>query len=299
MKTRDRLRVAVQKSGRLSEHSQDLLARCGLKFRQSRDKLFCFGESLAIDLLLVRDDDIPGLIADGVCDLGIVGRNVLAEQQAVVAANGESVPFGEVLPLGFGRCRLSIALPQELDYAGPATLGGLRIATTYPALTRQWLAAAGVDAKVVVLSGSVEIAPKLGTADAICDLVSSGATLQANQLREVASILDSEAVLAGPLQAPQDERGELRELLLRRLEGVIQVRESKLVLLQTTRSALAGVTRLLPPGQQPTITSIEGSSDEVALQAVCHGAITWQHLEDMRRAGARRMLVLPVEKMLA
>ncbi|MCQ4165399.1 ATP phosphoribosyltransferase [Tahibacter harae] len=299
MKPRDRLRVAVQKSGRLSEHSQDLLARCGLKFRQSRDKLFCFGESLAIDLLLVRDDDIPGLIADGVCDLGIVGRNVLAEQQAAAAASGESALFGEILPLGFGRCRLSIALPQELDYAGPGTLGGLRIATTYPALTRQWLAAAGVEAKVVVLSGSVEIAPKLGTADAICDLVSSGATLQANQLREVAGILDSEAVLAGALQAPQDERGELRDLLLRRIEGVIQVRESKLVLLQTTRAALAGVTRLLPPGQQPTITSIEGSSDEVALQAVCHGAITWQHLEDMRRAGARRMLVLPVEKMLA
>lgn len=299
MKPRDRLRVAVQKSGRLSEHSQDLLARCGLKFRQSRDKLFCFGESLAIDLLLVRDDDIPGLIADGVCDLGIVGRNVLAEQQAAAAASGESALFGEILPLGFGRCRLSIALPQELDYAGPGTLGGLRIATTYPALTRQWLAAAGVEAKVVVLSGSVEIAPKLGTADAICDLVSSGATLQANQLREVAGILDSEAVLAGALLAPQDERGELRDLLLRRIEGVIQVRESKLVLLQTTRAALAGVTRLLPPGQQPTVTSIEGSSDEVALQAVCHGAITWQHLEDMRRAGARRMLVLPVEKMLA
>lgn len=299
MKTRDRLRIAVQKSGRLSEQSQDLLARCGLKFRQSRDKLFCFGESLAIDLLLVRDDDIPGLIADGVCDLGIVGRNVLAEQQALARGRGEEFPFREILPLGFGRCRLSIALPQEIDYVDSASLEGMRIATTYPALTAQWLAQAGIAAKVVVLSGSVEIAPKLGTADAICDLVSSGATLQANQLREVASILDSEAVLAGAPRPPADERGELQELLLRRIDGVIQVRESKLVLLQTTREALAGVTRLLPPGQQPTVTSIEGRVDEVALQAVCHGAITWQHLEDMRRAGARHMLVLPVEKMLA
>ena len=299
MKTRDRLRIAVQKSGRLADVSQDLLARCGLKFRQSRDKLFCFGESLAIDLLLVRDDDIPGLISDGVCDLGIVGRNVLAEQQAAARSRGETVALHELLPLGFGRCRLSIALPQEQEYDGSASLQGLRIATTYPALTGAWLAAAGVEAKIVVLSGSVEIAPRLGTADAICDLVSSGATLQANQLREVAGILDSEAVLAGAITAPPDERGELQELLLRRIDGVIQVRESKLVLLQTTRAALAGVTRLLPPGQQPTVTSIEGSVDEVALQAVCHGAITWQHLEDMRRAGARRMLVLPVEKMLA
>lgn len=299
MKTRDRLRIAVQKSGRLSEQSQDLLARCGLKFRHSRDKLFCFGESLAIDLLLVRDDDIPGLIADGVCDLGIVGRNVLAEQQARARAQGVPAPFDEKLALGFGRCRLSIALPQEQDYADSSALQELRIATTYPALTEQWLAAAGISAKVVVLSGSVEIAPRLGTADAICDLVSSGATLQANQLREVVSILDSEAVLAAATQTPPDERGQLQELLLRRIEGVIQVRESKLVLLQTSRADLAGVTRLLPPGQQPTVTSIEGSADEVALQAVCHGVITWQHLEDMRRAGARRMLVLPVEKMLA
>ncbi|MDC8012953.1 ATP phosphoribosyltransferase [Tahibacter soli] len=299
MKPRDRLRIAVQKSGRLGDPSQDLLARCGLKFRQSRDKLFCFGESLAIDLLLVRDDDIPGLIADGVCDLGIVGRNVLAEQQAAVAARGETPAVDELRPLGFGRCRLSIAVPQELDYAGPSSLAGLRVATTYPALTAAWFAANGVDAKVVLLKGSVEIAPKLGTADAICDLVSTGSTLVANQLREAAAILDSEAVLAGAGVAPNDERGELLELLLRRIDGVIQVRESKLVMLHAPRASIAGIARLLPPGQRPTITPIEGSPDEVALQAVCHGAITWQHLEDMKRAGASGMLVLPVEKMLA
>jgi ATP phosphoribosyltransferase len=293
------LRVAVQKSGRLADPSQDLLARCGLKFRQSRDKLFCFGESLAIDLLLVRDDDIPGLIADGVCDLGIVGRNVLAEQRATSEARGETPAFDELRTLGFGRCRLSIAVPQELDYASPASLADLKIATTYPALTAAWLAANGVDAKVVLLKGSVEIAPKLGTADAICDLVSTGATLQANQLREAVPILDSEAVLAGAAAAPNDERGELLELLLRRIDGVIQVRESKLVLLHAPRASIEGIARLLPPGQRPTITPIEGSPDEVALQAVCHGAVTWQHLEDMKRAGASGMLVLPVEKMLA
>ncbi len=288
---RDRLRVAVQKSGRLSDASQDLLARCGLKFRQSRDKLFCFGESLAIDLLLVRDDDIPGLIAQGVCDLGIVGRNVLNEQPGTGAA--------ELRTLGFGRCRLSIALPNDASYASPDDLRGLRIATTYPTLLGAWLREQSVEAQVVVLSGSVEIAPRLGTADAICDLVSSGATLAANQLREVATVLESEAVLVGPTMPPLDERGELRELLMRRVDGVVQVRDSKLVMLQAPRTAVSNIARLLPEGQQPTVMSLEGSDEVVAMQAVCHGAITWQHLEAMKQAGARRMLVLPVEKMLA
>ncbi|MFO1516004.1 MAG: ATP phosphoribosyltransferase [Lysobacterales bacterium] len=299
MKPRDRLRIAVQKSGRLGDPSQDLLAKCGLKFRTSRDKLFCFGESLPIDLLLVRDDDIPGLIAQGVCDLGVVGRNVLREQELDAAGRGETPMFRELRALGFGRCRLSIALPQEWEYRDIAQLSGLRLATTYPAILGHWLREQGVDASVVVLSGSVEIAPKLGTADAICDLVSSGATLQANQLREVATLLDSEAVLAGAATPPADERGELQELLLRRLDGVLQVRESKLVLLHAPRAAVEGIARLLPSGQRPTITPIEGSPDDVALQALCHGAVTWQHLEDMKRAGASSLLVLPVEKMLA
>ncbi len=299
IKPRDRLRIAVQKSGRLGDPSQDLLAKCGLKFRQSRDKLFCFGESMPVDLLLVRDDDIPGLIAEGVCDLGVVGRNVLREQILAAGQRGEEPAFRELRALGFGRCRLAIAMPQEWDHRGPEQIAGLRIATSYPALLTDWLRRAGVEAKVVVLSGSVEIAPRLGTADLICDLVSTGATLQANQLREVATILDSEAVLAGAAETPADERGELQELLLRRIDGVIQVRESKLVLLNAPRHALGQIARLLPNGQPPTVTSIEGDPGVVAVQALCFGAVTWQHLEEMKRAGARDMLVLPVEKMLA
>ncbi len=297
-KPRERLRIAVQKSGRLADASQDLLARCGLKFRQSRDKLFCFGENHAVDLLLVRDDDIPGLIAQGVCDLGIVGRNVLGEQIAAGLARDES-PVQELYALGFGRCRLAIAVARDAEYTNPQCLAGMRIATTYPALLGDWLRRNGICAQTVVLSGSVEIAPRLGTADAICDLVSSGATLAANQLREVAMVLESEAVLIGACSAPADERGELRELLLRRIDGVIQVRESKLVMLHAARSALPAITRLLPNGQVPTITPVEGSPDDVSLQALCYGSITWQHLEEMKRAGASRLLVLPVEKMLA
>lgn len=299
VKRRDRLRIAVQKSGRLSDASQDLLARCGLKFRQSRDRLFCFGENLAVDLLLVRDDDIPGLIAQGVCDLGIVGRNVLSEHVLAARVRDDAEPAAELRALGFGRCRLSIALPQDAAYSGPQSLAGLRIATTYPALLGDWLRRNGVAADIVTLSGSVEIAPRLGTADAICDLVSSGATLAANQLLEACVILESDAVLIGAPVEPGDSRGELRELLLRRVDGVTQVRESRLVMLHAPREAVAEISRLLPDGQQPTVLAVEGSADEVALQALCYGAITWQHLEAMKRAGACRMLVLPVEKMLA
>ena len=297
MKPRDRLRIAMQKSGRLTEPAQELLARCGLKFRQSRDKLFCFGEGEPVDLLLVRDDDIPGLIAEGVCDLGIVGRNVLREFQLSNPEPGEGPD--ELRSLGFGHCRLSIAVPQEDAYEGPAQLEGQRIATSYPGLLGEWLRTHDVDAKVVMLAGSVEIAPRLGTADAICDLVSSGATLVANQLREAAVVIESEAVLAGRRELPADERGEIAELLLRRLDGVIQVRDSRLILMQAPRDALAAITRLLPGSPVPTLTPVDGAPDHVVLQALCAGSVSWRQLEDMKRAGARDMLVLPVEKMLA
>ncbi len=297
MKERDRLRIAMQKSGRLTEPALELLNRCGLSFRQSRDKLFCFGEGEPVDLLLVRDDDIPGLIAQGVCDLGIVGRNVLDEFR--LTAGRDAAPLHEWRPLGFGRCRLSIAVPQEFDYQRPQQLDGLRIATSYPGLLGEWLRTQAVAAAVVTLAGSVEIAPKLGTADAICDLVQSGGTLVANQLRETAVLLESEAVLAGPLTLPADERGDLIELLLKRLDGVIQVRESRLLLLQTSRQHLEAVTRLLPGGPQPTLLPVAGQPDQLMLQALCAGEVSWRQLEEIKKAGAREMFVLPVEKMLA
>ena len=299
MRTHDRLRIAIQKSGRLSDPARDLLARAGLSFRESRDRLFCYGESLPIDLLLVRDDDIPGLIAEGVCDLGIVGQNVLAEQAAERTAKGEAEAFAILRPLGFGRCRLSVAVPNEWDWQGNARLQGTRIATSYPHLLAAWLAEQGVAAQPVVLSGSVEIAPRLGKAESICDLVSSGATLVANQLKEVAVILESEAVLAGPAAVFSDARGDLASMLLRRLDGVLSLRASKLLLFQARRSALPELMKLLPDAEPPTVMRIEGREDEVSLQALCRTAMTWQRLEDMKRAGASGLLVLPVEQMLA
>ena len=296
MSSRDRLRIAMQKSGRLTEPALDLLNRCGLSFRQSRDKLFCFGEGEPVDLLLVRDDDIPGLIAQGVCDLGIVGRNVLSEYSQTT---GRDAALAEWRQLGFGRCRLSIAVPQEMAYERPEQLAGLRIATSYPGLLGEWLRAQGIDAGVVTLAGSVEIAPRLGTADAICDLVQSGGTLVANQLRETDVILQSEAVLAGPRTLPVNERGDMIDLLFKRLDGVIQVRESRLLLLQTSRGSLDAVTRLLPGGPQPTLLPVAGQPDQLMLQALCAGEVSWRQLEEIKKAGAREMFVLPVEKMLA
>lgn len=299
MRTHDRLRIAIQKSGRLSEPARDLLARAGLSFRESRDRLFCYGDSLPIDLLLVRDDDIPGLLAEGVCDLGIVGRNVLDEQAAEREARGEGEAFAVLRPLGFGQCRLSIAVPAEWEWTGNERLTGTRIATSYPHLLGRWLRENKVDAEPVLLSGSVEIAPRLGKAQSICDLVSSGATLIANQLKEVAVVLNSEAVLASPKKPFADVRAELSALLLRRLDGVISLKASKLLLFQARRSALPEILKLLTDVETPTVTTIEGRADEVSLQALCRTAMTWQRLEDMKRAGASGLLVLPVEQMLA
>ena len=295
---RDRLRIAVQKSGRLAEPARALLSACGLTWRESRDHLFCIGESLPIDLLLVRDDDIPALLADGTCDLGIVGRNVLSERVVERTRASEVVPFREWRGLGFGACRLMLAVPQTWSDSEARDLEGCRIATSYPALLSQWLDERGISAEVVTLSGSVEIAPRLGKADAICDLVSSGATLSANQLRATDLLLDSEAVLAGPSAPFGDARAEIAALLSRRLDAVLGLKDSKLLLFQSEACNVPALMALLPDAERPTVLRVDGS-DRVALQAVCRGAMTWQRLEDLKRAGADALLVLPVERMLA
>lgn len=295
---RDRLRIAIQKSGRLAEPARALLASCGMTWREGRDRLFCHGEQLAVDLLLVRDDDIPGLIRDGICDLGIVGRNVLAEQGSARADVTSPPPFREWRALGFGRCRLAVAVPELEEWRCAQQLSGKRIATSYPALLRQWLEAEKVQAEIVLLSGSVEIAPGLGQADAICDLVSTGATLGANRLKPVATVLDSEAVLAGPAHELDAARGELAELLLRRIDGVSRIQRSRLLLFQVKRDCLRGLLDLLPDADPPTVMQVDGA-DELALQALCHETLTWQRLEELQRAGARGLMVLPLESMLA
>ncbi|WP_300614672.1 ATP phosphoribosyltransferase [Dokdonella sp.] len=292
----DRLRIAVQKSGRLSEASLGLLRRAGLAFRASRDHLFLYGENLPIDVLLVRDDDIPGLLVEGSCELGIVGRNVLVEQR--LAGGGSAAPE-ELLPLGFGGCRLSIAIPQSGPVAQASDLDGLRIATSYPALLADWLAREGLAAEVVVLNGSVEIAPRLGKAEAICDLVSSGVTLAANQLRELVPVFHSEAVLAlSPLEQTAAKAAQI-ERLRSRIAGALSGDGARLIMLQAPRTALSEIRRLLPSRDQPSVLSLDGRPDDIAVQALCSSALDWQHLEELKRLGAHGLMVLNVERMLA
>jgi ATP phosphoribosyltransferase len=290
-----RLRVAIQKSGRLSERSLDLLKNCGLQFARSKDKLFWYGKDFPVDLLLVRDDDIPRLLLDGVCDLGIVGENIASE--VMLDRNGGE-GLRRLRKLGFGQCRLCIAVPEDMDIRDSTELEGKRIATSYPALTRYLLGKKGVSAEIIELSGSVEIAPGLGTADAISDLVSTGTTLRANHLREFEVLYESQAALYGREGDISADRQLLLDRLLARLEGVMRASESKYVMLHAPRESLAKITELLPGVEHPSIMPLEGT-DRIAIHAVCGEAVFWEHLEALKAAGASAILVLPVEKMLA
>lgn len=292
---RERLRVAIQKSGRLSERSQDVLKNCGLRFARSKDKLFWYGQDFPVDLLLVRDDDIPRLLLDGVCELGIVGENIAREVMLDRNSDSELV---QLQKLGFGHCRLSIAVPENSAVRSLDALDGLRIATSYPALTRHLLQQHGVSASISELSGAVEIAPSMGTADAISDLVSTGTTLRANHLKELEVLFESEAALYGRASGVNEEMQSLVDLLLSRLTGVMQARASKYVMLHAPREALAKITELLPGVEYPSVMPLEGS-DRVAIHAVCGEKVFWEHLEALKAVGASAILVLPVEKMLA
>ena len=294
-----RLKLAVQKSGRLTDPSLDLLARCGLKLSRGKDQLVGYGENMPLDVLFVRDDDIPDLVQEDVCDLGLVGLNVLEEKRLELSSRGQEPRFQTLRMLDFGRCRLSLAVPEGFPWEGPATLRGRRIATTYPFVLERYLRSRDIQAEVVTLSGAVEIAPRLGRADLICDLVSTGSTLQANHLREVEIVLDSHAVLIRTPVTLAPERDEWVERLLMRIDGVQQVRESKYIMLHAPRDALAEIRRLLPGSESPTIIPLEGCPDRVAVPAVCRENVFWETLESLKKVGASALLVLPVEKMLA
>ncbi len=294
-----RLKIALQKSGRLTDSSLQLLASCGLKFSRGKDQLMCYGENMPLDVLFVRDDDIPDLVQEDVCELGLVGLNVVEEKRLAFQARGLSPLFEIVQLLDFGHCKLCIAVPDGFDYRGPASLAGKRIATTYPHILNRFLNQHSVQAEAVVLSGAVEIAPRLGRADVICDLVSTGSTLAANHLRQVEVVLESQAVLIRtPIAIPAEKQEWTRRLLVR-IDGVEQVKGSKYIMLHAPRSALAAITKLLPGSESPTVIPLEGRGDRVAVHAVCHENVFWETLEDLKSAGASSVLVLPVEKMLA
>ncbi len=299
MTTDSRIKIAVQKSGRLTEHSLELLVRCGLSYSRGKDQLICYGENMPVDVLLVRDDDIPRLVQEDICDLGIVGLNIIEERRLELLELGEKDLFTEIGRLDFGQCRLSFGLPSGVTYGGPKSLAGKRIATTYPRILRDYLRKNGVEAQIVAFSGAVEIAPSLGKADLVCDLVSSGSTLRAHQLYEAATILESRAALIQTPKKLTGEKAEWLQRLLLRIQGVLQVKESKYIMLHAPRSALKAITALLPGSESPTIIPLEGRDDKVAVHAVCRENVFWETLEQLKKAGASSMLVLPVEKMLS
>ncbi len=291
----NRIRVAIQKSGRLSEKSLALLQSCGLRFARSKDKLYWYGKDFPVDLLLVRDDDIPRMLLDGVCELGIVGENI-AEEEMLEREGDEELT--QLRKLTFGGCRLSLAVAEDSQIDSASDLDGRRIATSYPALTKALLSKRGINAETVKFSGSVEIAPGLGIADAISDLVSTGTTLRANHLVELEVLFESTAALYGRLDNLTTEKQLMLDRLLARLDGVLLAAESKYVMLNAPRDAIEEITRLLPGAENPSLMNLEGAPDRVALHAVCREAVFWEHLEALRGAGASAILVLPVEKML-
>lgn len=301
--TDTRLRIAMQKSGRLSSETQKLLKSCGLKINLREQQLIAHVENMPIDILRVRDDDIPSLIMDGVCDLGVVGENVLDEirlERARLWGKEDSAPFEyEVLKrLDFGKCRLSIAVPAEMDYTDVNQLDGKRIATTYPCLLAEYLKKTGVKAQVVNLKGSVEVAPRAGLADAICDLVSTGATLEANGLKEVQEIYNSTAVLIQKKSLNESAKQDIINTLLPRINGMMQAKESKYIMLHAPKNQLDAITSLLPSAENPTILPLAGNSELVAVHAVSTETLFWETMEQLKKLGASSILVLPIEKML-
>lgn len=289
-----RLRLAIQKSGRLADDSIALLKSSGLKIQQTKNGLFCRVKNFPLDLLLVRDDDISGFVADGIADLGIVGSNVYQE---FCLTHSEKVS-NTLLSLGFSKCTLDIAAPTEFSFSSLNDLGGQKIATSYPQILKKALADKNIVADIVEMHGAVEVAPKLGIADAICDIVSSGATLEANGLKSVQTIFDSEALLLKTKKQLAPEKEQNLSRLLSRIEGVQASKETKYIMLNAPLTALPEITKLLPGADAPTVIPLEGQNGAIAVHAVCRESVFWETMENLRAVGATSILVLPIEKMM-
>ncbi len=282
-----KLKIAVQKSGRLLDGSLQLLKECGISINNGKDQLRASARNFPVEVFYLRNSDIPRYIHDGVADLGILGDNTVIEM---------GLPLDRLLPLGFSRCRLSIAMPKNAPYEGPQTLHGKRIATSYPHSLQQFLDKHGVEADMHVISGSVEIAPNIGLADAICDLVSSGSTLFKNGLEEKEVILRSEAWLVANKHLDPALKGILDRLLFR-LKAVLKSRNHKYVLMNAPDQSIPDIIKLLPGMKSPTVMplAIEGWS---SIHTVIAEDRFWEIIQNLKEAGAEGILVVPIEKMI-
>ena len=281
------LKIAVQKSGRLYDDSIRLLKECGIELNNGNKQLKAAAFNFPIEVFFLRDDDIPQYVYDGVADIGIVGENVLLEKEKDIDL---------VYRLGFGKCRLSIAIPKSMQYQSSSDLNGLKIATTYSNILHNYLAKNEIIAEIHEISGSVEIAPGIGLADAICDLVSSGSTLFTNGLKEVEVILQSEAVLTANKKLSIENKAILDKLLLR-INAVKTAKNNKYILLNAPNDQLKNISRLLPGIKSPTIVPLaeEGWS---SVQSVVNENDFWDVIEKLKSFGAEGIIVLPIEKMI-
>ncbi len=287
MTLEDKLRLAIQKSGRLSEGSLRLIRECGISFTQAVGKLKAESHNFPLEFLFLRDDDIPKYVASGIADIGIVGENVLVEKRERVE---------NIAPLGFSRCRLSIAVSRDFPYEGVKSLQGLKIATSYPRILGTYLEKNHVEAEIHEISGSVEIAPSIGLAQAVCDIVSSGSTLISNGLKEVERIFKSEAVLiASPKLSPR--RQDILNQLLFRIQSVKTAGNYKYIMMNVPNEAIAEIGELLPVIKSPTVMplAMDGWS---SIHSVVEEDTFWKMIEKLKAAGAEGILVLPIEKMI-
>jgi ATP phosphoribosyltransferase len=282
-----KIKIALQKSGRLAEESLNLIRECGIQFSNGAGKLKSESSNFPMEFLFLRDDDIPGYVADGVADIGIVGENVLIEKNKNTHIRER---------LGFSRCRLSIAIPKNVDYTGLEDLQGLNIATSYPKLLSGYLESNDVSVCIHEISGSVEIAPSIGLAEAICDIVSSGSTLISNGLKEVETVFNSEAVLISGYSL-DNEAEELLQKFIFRIKAVRAAKNNKYILLNAPDNAIPRILQILPGMKSPTVIplAIQGWS---SLHSVINENEFWEIIENLKEAGAEGILVVPIEKMI-
>jgi ATP phosphoribosyltransferase len=285
----DRLKIALQKKGRLADSSLHVLKSAGVELESSAGRLFARSRSFPLDVLFLRDDDIPEYVQDGITDLGIVGLNVLEEKGAQVA---------QLDCLGFGGCELSIAVPKSSSFRSVFDLSGKRIATSYPRILKRYLAEKKIDGRIIEISGSVEITPSLDVADAICDLVSTGSTLRIHELVSIEVVLKSEAVLiANPVSMTDKGRSVLIGRLRARLQSHLMARKTKYVMMNAPEQALEEIQRILPGMKSPTVVPL-AQNGMIAVHTAVPEEFFWDVIEKLQGTGATDILVVPVEKMV-
>jgi ATP phosphoribosyltransferase len=280
-----KLKIAIQKSGRLNEKSVELLKNCGLSFENYKSSLISPVSNFPLEILFLRDDDIPEYVQDGIADLGIVGENVINETEADVTY---------LQKLGFGKCSLKIAVPNNNIIRELADLNGKSIATTYPVILGKFLKAHHIEADIRTISGSVEISPGLGLSDVICDLVSTGGTLKSNGLVPFADVMSSEAVLIGSNGVAKTE---LVSELIQRVQSVLRAKETKYVVLNIHKTNLDKILALLPGVKSPTVVPL-AEADWVAVHTVIQEHDFWEKISQLKQAGAQGIVVMPIEKII-